>query len=145
MSRTWVVVAESARARFFTREEPAGALREVDDMTHPASRQHEQTLTADLPGRSYDSMGKGRHAMAESTDPKHHEAQVFSQQIAARLEAERAAGELDALLLLAPPEFLGLLREALTPECKKTVKFEASKHLVQHDVNDIMAHLPALH
>ena len=143
MSKTWVVVAESSRAKVFELEEQGKGLREVENLTHPASRQHEQEMTSSLPGRSFDSLGGQRHVMEEPTSPKHQEAIVFSKQIAARLEAARSAGEFDKLVLMAAPAFLGLLREALSAPTAKLVAAEVHKNLVLHDTNDIRAHVPA--
>jgi len=142
MTNTWVLVAESSRAKIFEVRGPGGALVELEDLTHPASRQHEQDITSDLPGRAYDSQGGQRHKMEEPTSPKHQEAVVFSRQLAEHLEAARADGAFDQLVLVAPPAFMGLLREQLSPELARHVGAEVAKNLVLHDVNDIRDHLP---
>ncbi|HKK07187.1 MAG: host attachment protein [Gammaproteobacteria bacterium] len=143
MSNTWVLVAESSRAKIFEVAHPGGALVELEDLAHPASRQHEQEITADLPGRAYDSQGGQRHKMEEPTSPKHQEAVVFSRELAERLAAAHGAGAFERLVLVAPPAFLGLVREQLSVELARCVTDEVAKNLVLHDTNDIRAHLPA--
>jgi protein required for attachment to host cells len=71
-------------------------------------------LSADRPGRSFDSHGQGRHAMEPETDAKRHEAEVFAKQVADRIERARIEDEFDELVLIAAPEFLGLLRKSLS-------------------------------
>ncbi len=92
-----------------------GSLQEIEDLLHPAARTHARDLTSDRPGRSFDSAGQGRHAMEPETDAKRHEAEVFARQVAERIERARMEGEFDKLVLIAAPEFLGLLRKSLSP------------------------------
>ena len=115
MSRVWVVAADSRRARIFETDKPRGRLREIEDLLHPAARTHARDLTSDRPGRSFDSHGQGRHAMEPETNVKHHEAEVFAKQVAERIERARMEDEFDKLVLIAAPEFLGLLRKSLSP------------------------------
>jgi hypothetical protein len=82
MTNTWIVVADSARARIFKPVRQGRALEQVDELLHPASRSHERQLTTDRPGRSFDSEGPGRHAMSESVSPKEHEAWKLSKKLA---------------------------------------------------------------
>ncbi|MGH8507622.1 MAG: host attachment protein [Gammaproteobacteria bacterium] len=115
MSRVWVVAADSRRARIFATDTPTGSLREMEDLVHPAARTHARELTSDRPGRSFDSHGPGRHAMEPETNVKRHEAEVFAKQVAERIERARLDDEFDELVLIAAPEFLGLLRKSLSP------------------------------
>jgi len=142
MATIWVLVAESSRAKIFEIKRPGGALVELEDLAHPASRRHEQDITSDLPGRAYDSQGGQRHAMEEPTSPKHQEAVVFSRELAERLEAARIDGAFDQLVLVAPPAFMGLLREQLSAELARQVSLEVAKNLVFQDANQIRDHLP---
>ena len=69
MKSTWIVVAESARARIFTMSGIGGKLQEITDLSHPESRLHDTELSSDLPGRTFDIQGQGRHGMEPATDP----------------------------------------------------------------------------
>jgi protein required for attachment to host cells len=91
-----------------------GRLQEVEDLVHGAARTRARDLSADRPGRSFDSHGQGRHAMEPETDAKRHEAEVFAKQVADRIERARIEDEFDELVLIAAPEFLGLLRKSLS-------------------------------
>ncbi len=141
MDKTWVLVADSARARLYTMPDRRGALREREDFVHPESRLHDQELTSDLPGRTFDSAGQGRHAMSDAMSPKKHEAVTFAKALARHLESERVNGHLDELIVIAPPAFLGLLRDELSESCEKLVVETISKNLVKETTESIRDHL----
>ncbi len=143
MEKMWVLVAESSRARLFETDRAHGPLRELEDFVHPAARQHERELNTDLPGRTFDSAGQGRHAMEEPTRPKVSEAEEFARQLAARLEDARTEHCYARLGLIAAPAFLGLLRQHLSAETQKLVSFTLDKNLAHMETDQIGAHIPA--
>ncbi|MGD2111970.1 MAG: host attachment protein [Gammaproteobacteria bacterium] len=141
MSKHWIVVADQGRARFFTTASPRGALMEVATLDHAEARERTQELRSDRPGRSFDSAGDGRHAMSSPVDPKKQEAIRFAKQIAEYLQQAYNDGRCDELLLVAGPEFLGLLREQLNSAPEFRIS-EIEKNLGQYDPQEIRAHLP---
>jgi protein required for attachment to host cells len=142
MKRVWVVVASSTVARLFAAESAAGPLEELEEMVHPEGRLHERELVSDLPGRTFDSTGAGRHAKAAGVAPKEQETVNFAIQVAERLEAARTEGRFDALVLVAAPRFLGLLRGRLSPPTRERVILELDQNLVHLDGREIREHLP---
>ena len=142
MSKHWVVVADQSKARFFTVADPHGALLGVGELEHPEARDREQTLTSDRPGRSFDSMGKGRHAMGSTVEPGKQETIRFAKQVADYVQAAHNEGRCDRVLLVAGPPVLGVLRENLeTLSGMETSVLE--KNLGQYDALEIRKHLPA--
>lgn len=139
---TWVLVADGGRARLFTARGPKAPLEEQTDAVMPSSRLQEQELVSDRPGRAFDRMGEGRHAMEPPTPAKEIESRRFAARIAALLEAERVRGAYSRLLLVAPPTFLGQLREALSDQVRGLVSTELDKDLVRFDPEAIRKHLP---
>lgn len=142
MAITWVLVAESSRAKIFEAGGPRDPLVEREVLAHPAARQHEQNITSDLPGRAQDTTGGQRHRLEEPTSPKQHEVQMFSRELARRLEEAFADKAFQQLVLVAPPAFLGLLREHLSTSLCEHVVAEVAKNLVRRDAAEIRAHLP---
>ncbi len=142
MKPTWVVVADSTRARILLADNAIGPLREIETLVHPESRLHEQELTTDLPGRTFDSGGQGRHAMSQPVDPKHQERIEFAKELAHHLDDARRRGELRQLIVVASPQVLGELRKALPPETARLVTYELDKNLAQMTVDEIRRHLP---
>ena len=139
MSLVCVVVAEQSRARFFIQAGAGKTLRELADLTNPEGRLHEQDLLSDRPGRSFDSKGTGRHAMEPKMGAKKHSAIRFAQEICTYLETNR--DEYDKLILIAPPEFLGLLRGKLPDALAQLVSKEINKDIVRKDIKEIQQYL----
>jgi protein required for attachment to host cells len=138
----WVVAADSSECRIFVTHVPAGPLQELETLSHPEGRMHEQALVSDAPGRAFDSKGAGRHAMEVQVSAKKHEAILFAGRIAARLEAGRVHREFDKLALLVAPEFLGLLRDKLGPQLRTLVLHEVDKNPSGLKAQAIRARLP---
>lgn len=139
MSIVYVVVADQSRARLFIQEGAGKRLRELDELTNPEGRMHEQELSSSRPGRSFDSKGPGRHAMEPKTNAKKHSAIRFAQEICTYLETNR--DEYDKLILIAPPEFLGLLRENLPDALVQLVSQEIDKDVVRKNLKEIQQYL----
>lgn len=137
MAITWVVVAESSRARIFSLEKVNGPIDEILTLDHPDSRAHEQELTSDLPGRAND-----RHVLTSSVEPKQQETISFAKQIADHLDTHRKTGDYHKLIIFAAPAFLGLLRERMNDHTNKLVVYESNKNLAQLSVDKIRDHLP---
>jgi protein required for attachment to host cells len=145
MTKTWIVVADNAHARLFTRTGNRGPLTEQKDLLHPESQLHDRDLASDRQGRGFEhSKGGSRHAMDPKTTPHDHAAEVFAKEIVALLETARTNGSMDSLALIAAPHFLGLLRQGLSEQTRRLVVKEVHKDLVRHSVKEIAEHLDAL-
>jgi len=142
MVHSWIVVADASRARIFSSNGNLSNMQELETLTHPESRLHEQELTSDLPGRAFDSTGHARHAMGQTVDPKKQTEIVFARQIAEHLDSERKQQTFEHLILIAPPSMLGMLRDCLSAQTRKLVTEEIHKDLTQHTLADIKQHLP---
>ncbi|MDT8376881.1 MAG: host attachment protein [Mariprofundaceae bacterium] len=142
MDKTWILVADKSHAKLYAMNGRAGALTLTKEWDHEASRKHEQDLTSDLPGRAFDRMGEGRHAMGQPLDPKEHEAELFARQLINEMDRGRTSNEFAHLCLVAPPEFLGLLRKQCSPALEHLVSDEVGKNLVFEDAETVRDHLP---
>lgn len=141
MSKHWIVVADRSKARIFTVDDPHGALQEVETLDHPEGREHARDINADRPGRAYDSSGQGRHAMGTSVEPMEQDAIRFSKEVSEHLRAACQDGRCNRLLLVAGPDFLGLLRKQLNTPPDVRIK-EIDKNLCKFDAREIRSHLP---
>ena len=144
MTQTWIVVADSAHARVFTRTGPRGPIVESRDMVHPASQLHDRDIASDRQGRTVDrSRGGARHAMEPASHPKDLAAKVFAREVTALLESGRSSGTVDAIVLIAAPHFLGQLRQGLSEATRRLVVREIPKDLVRHSAKEIAEHVDA--
>jgi protein required for attachment to host cells len=138
-----IVVADKVRARLFRADKPLGPITEIEDFTHPESRLPARELLSDAHGRAFDSAGQGRHAMETDVDPRRQEALRFATELARELDKKRVRHEFDCLGLVAAPEFLGLLRDALSEQCRALVCLEVDKDLTHlEQAAQIRSHLP---
>jgi protein required for attachment to host cells len=141
MKLTWILVADSTRARIFTADTPASPLEEIEDFSHVEGRLHDREMTSDLPGK-IKSAGAGGHTFEQPTDPKKHEAEAFAHRVTQYLEDAHNANRFEQLLIVASPAFLGLLRNHLPEQIKKLVCFELDKDITMQSAADIRQHLP---
>ena len=143
MKTTMIVVADSARARFFTLDaDNRDVLIEHEDMLNPEGRLHESELTSDFPGRESGPAGAGGHAYDNKDHPKKHLMVSFAKRVSSYLDSERKSNKISRLLLLVAPQFLGELRAQFSNELSKLVAFELPKNLAAQDAAEIAKHIP---
>jgi hypothetical protein len=83
MSITWVMVANASQAKLFSNTGPQRGLTLIKELLHPESREKTSNLVSD---RSGSNAGTGHGAFMQATDPKHHEAERFAQELTRELE-----------------------------------------------------------
>ncbi|MBX9943628.1 MAG: host attachment protein [Reyranella sp.] len=130
--RTWIVIADGARARFLVPSEDARRLvaARLADMVAPESRGHARDLKRDRPGRSYASARSGlRHAVEPKHDPHKLEKHRFAASLAEALDDACARGEVDQIVLAAPRRSLGELRGLLSARVRHRIRQEIAKDL----------------
>ena len=137
MVKRWIVVAESSRARIFTMEGALAPLRELEGLSHPEARLPGRELKSDRSARVFRGRGQENHPGEPNVEPKQQEAIQFARQISERLEQARTKGELEELVLIAPPAFLGLLRQNLSAATEKHLVKSIDKNLVQMSEREI--------
>jgi len=138
----WVVVADSAKARILEAEKRSAKLAEIHAMDHGEGRLREHEMSSDKPGRAFDRVGGGRHAMSSAVSPKKQEAIRFAKQVADYLEDGRNRNRFDRLYVLASPAFLGHLRDHFSDALMQLVVASVDKNFVDEDVQTIQAQLP---
>lgn len=130
----WVIVADESKAIIYSRKTRHGPMKELFTLENEAARVKTGELLSDRGGRSFDSAGKGRHTMAkEKSGPKRHLAEAFAKQIAERIGKASHAGSCIGYSLVAPPRFLGLLRDALGPTAANDPLQTVAKEVVGKD------------
>lgn len=138
--KIWIVAADASRARIFTTPNSRQPLQEMEDMLHPEGRAHGRDIDIDEPGLVYESHGQGRHAT--ETSRKDEEAGAFARRICERLKKARVDGECESLYLVAPPRFLGMLRDNLDRSTRQLVAGEITKDVATADPERVREVLP---
>ncbi|TVP51785.1 MAG: host attachment protein [Halomonas sp.] len=134
---TYIVVADAARARIFTRD--ALKLAEKESMVHAEGRLHEGDLVTDRRGDVHESMSTTSRSAGEEGTATKHENELFAKEVAQRLYDARVSNSMEKLIMVAPPKFLGLLREKLDGPTHKLVIHSLSKDLSKASLADIQS------
>jgi protein required for attachment to host cells len=79
----------------------------------------------------------------QSAPAGEHDEQTFLAQLAVRLDKAARSGEARALVVVAPPRVLGLLRRQISPHVKSALKAEVEKDYVKMPVEEIAKRLTA--
>ncbi len=145
--KTWIVVADGARARFFRPDEESAKLvpAGLPDMVAPQSRQRARDLKSDKPGRSYSSSRSGvRHALEPPHDYHKLEKHRFMATLATTLDAACSRREFDDLVLVAPRRRLSELRGLLSKRVQGRVREEVAKDLTNEPASRLRQRLGPL-
>lgn len=139
--RTWILIADGARARVLVHRGVALGLEPVEGMAMTFDHRRARDIGSDKPGRSFESVGATRHAVSPHTDPERNEEKRFAHEIAERLDKEAERVSFDRLVLVAPPTMLGDLRNALTPRLSALVSATLDKDLTKTPEKKLAQHL----
>ncbi len=132
---TYIVVADAARARIFTRE--ALKLEEKENLVHAEGRLHEGDLITGATGAVDESTSHTRRASRGDSVALDREAEIFAKQITERVYKARVDNRMDKLILVAPPRFLGVLRDKIDGPTSKLVIHTLDKDLTKASLDDI--------
>jgi protein required for attachment to host cells len=136
----WVLVCDGAKALVLqnagSRQTPRLVTREVYGQADQRTRE----IGTDKPGRSISSVGEQRSAM-EQTDFHEQEEQRFLAQLAERLHKAVLGGETQALIVVAPPRAIGVLRREFSDHVRGAVQAEVERDYLKMPVDEIARHL----
>lgn len=141
-SDRWIVVCDAGRARFYRQSGRLGPFELLQEATHDESRAHVHDLVTDGTGRKPagapaggafvgrgGSMAFGGGGAAPRTDPKAVEAQKFAREVSGVLARGFDEHAYDKVVLVAPPQFLGLLNATLEHRVAGRVEATVPKDL----------------
>lgn len=132
MGTLWILIANSSYAKLFEVKGHGRHIKEIQHIENPEGRMKSGDLLSDRPGRTFDRMGAGRHALGTEVDPHAHELQVFAGKLAHLLYEANVNHSYDELGIVAPPQFLGVLNQSLDEGVRKSVFKEVNKDLPAH-------------
>jgi protein required for attachment to host cells len=138
---TWCVVADGGRARVLQPKADLPGYDTVLELESGARPRSAHELGSDRPGRTGESASTTRHAIEPRTDPHEAAKREFAEELAEVLADAVARHLCDALVLVAPPRFLGELRSSLPPKARKAIARELPKDLTKVPLAELDAHL----
>lgn len=139
--RTWIVVADGARARIARHDGPRRGLRPAMSFEFAAPHPPTQGFVSDRPGTYADRGALGIHRLAPRTDRRDHEKALFAGDLAKVLAKAAGHKAFDRLILVAPPAALGRLRAALNRHTRALITAEVGKDLTHVPIHALSAHL----
>jgi len=139
MTTTWIIAADSSRARILQVTDREQRLAEIEDLLNPEGRVDDRELTTDAQPRFRGTSGPASDR--EETSAAEHATDLFAKRLGDYLDKARSAHRYDRLHLVAPPKFLGQLRKALGKEVQKLVSEELPKDLSGLSARELEARL----
>jgi protein required for attachment to host cells len=147
---TWILVADAARARLYECDGSGAHLKQINDFHHAESRTKNHELVADRPGRMWQSHvgphpGRGsKSSMEPSISAKEAEHEHFARQLAATLVQGLNDHAYGRLILVANPDFLGLLRRFADEQVRKHVVASVDKDYTALTTPELLDKLAAV-
>lgn len=141
---TWFVIADAARAEALIKRRGGTGYDTVRTWENPDAHSRDAELGEDKPGRAFDSLGPQRSAIEPRETPKQAAKKDFARDLVADLEAAVASGEAEAVVLVAPPKFLGELRAVMPAALAQKVREEVAKDYTQLPRAELFARLDEL-
>lgn len=114
MNRTWILVADAARARLFEVPKPGDHWRLLEEIDHPEGHARSREFLSNPSGGIEGAEGAVLRGALEPQSMKKVEARRFARQLGQRLDRGLAENRFDRVILVAAPEFLGMLRKSLS-------------------------------
>lgn len=152
MSPVLVVVADGAKARFFTLEvkdlaggKPGPYLLENETLVNPEQQQTGQQLWSGAESQAGHFQAGKSQPHSYDDRRRNHEVEFerrFAQLITEQIQSQISTHHLQRLFLIAEPRILGLLRETLVPGLPKTLELnELDKNLCRLQPQELYEYL----
>ena len=139
--KTWVLVADGARARILESNGSGGVLSSALSFDFAASHAPSRDFGSDKPGRGQGAGGVAQHTKPPKVDWHTFEKHLFAKELAKALEEALRECAFDDLVLVAPPKALGELRQALSADVISRVKSEIGKDLTHLSMPELGRYL----
>jgi protein required for attachment to host cells len=148
MTTTWIIAADSSRARILQVTDRGQHLEEIEDLLNPEGRAHDRELISDAHPRFSGHGGVGKPSSHSTGGPandreepsaQEHATELFAKRLADYLDKARTGQRYERLHLIAPPKFLGRLRKALGKDTARLVAEELPKDLSWLNAREIEA------
>ena len=139
--RTWVLIADGARARVLQNAGPGHGLHPVEGLVFHGDHSATHDLVSDREGRSFRSHGPGRSAIEAHSDPHRQLKKKFAHQLADMLADRLEQKTYDRLIIVAPPGALGDLRAAISDHVRARVVGEVAHDLTKTPNGELALHL----
>lgn len=144
-TRTWILVADGACARFLALAEGRGIAKAIPGL----EMRHHAPSTRDLgrskPARVIESVGSAKHGIEPRFDLHEREEADFLKMVMQKTEEALQKSEFDRLVMVAPPRALGILRSLASASLNAhkilDIDLDLTKHTEAEIADSVMRHL----
>ena len=137
--KCWYLTADAGRATAYARRQDGRGYEAVasweSDLIRPRDERPQYT---DKPGRVFDSTGGNRHA-TETVSPAELAKRAFGRALAEALNAARAKGAFDVLVLFGAPRLMHHLQQSLDRPTADAVVYRRAKDLTKLPAGQLAA------
>ncbi len=138
MNTVWILVCDSARARFFEVRGDDPTWHLVSAVSHEESRSKTSELVSDHTGsRSSEGRSVHHNALAPASSPKDVEKTRFAHSLGKTLDEAMRSARFRRWVLVAQPHFVGLMKKELTSELEKHLLATVEKDMNHIDARDL--------
>ena len=131
-----VMVADGTKMLFLRNH---GDENQIDLRTESHDERHDRKdreIKTDAPGTQSPRVGIGRDTM-EETDFHQQEEDIWIKEAAEELKKRALRNDYDALVVIAPPKALGVLRKELHKEVERRLILTLNKEMTDRPIPDI--------
>ena len=133
MKRTWILVANSARARCFEVGADRAGLELLNSFACPGARAKGGDLVTDRSGYEEMGHGHGSASMGQHSSPRELVRDEFARDLARFLNSGVAAQRCSALVILASLPFLGRIKSHLSSGAEKALSSAIARDMTALD------------
>jgi protein required for attachment to host cells len=142
---TWILVTHRTGAKLFETKGPNKPLEFPKEFAFPEGKLTGSETYRDQPGRSFDSSSQShgghgtshpRHALSSEVTHRELSARKFARSLAEMLEKGEEAHHYSKLVIVSEPRFMGVLKNALSPQVAKLIS-----RTLEKDIEEMPNHL----
>lgn len=137
--KTWVLVADGARARIFIKNHKH--LNNAMGQDYVGENLKDSEMGTDKPGRGYESANATRHAYQPRTDWHQYQKQLFAKELCDILDKANTNAEFDELIIISPPKTLGDIRGHLDKQTLLKITAEIPKDVTKLTEHELVSYL----
>ncbi|HEY6529670.1 MAG TPA: host attachment protein [Cellvibrionaceae bacterium] len=148
MSAFWIVTANAGRARFFAQQDSSSSLEKIGEIINDKSSLHTADTESDRIGQH--AASSSNHSVGAPTQPSgyqpnqspaEHYTELFARDVSRFLLHGYQDGNFQRLVLIASPEFLGVLRKVLHDRLVSVISTEINKDYTHCSVDELAEHI----
>lgn len=145
MALTWILIADAATARLYEVGKPRGGWRLIEELHNPEGRAKGRDFLVEPWGGLQKEEGAVFRGAMQPLSIKKVETRRFAHSLAGILEKGLDDHRYEHLVLVAAPEFLGMLRQELADPVEKRLAETIPKDYSHWDVRELERRVPIAH